>query len=79
MSNLPDNSLDYKRFEDGDLVMAFDRTLYDLNFQVNSDGQLVVIGVDADNYSIDINGNLIYQVLEVGIGTMIIGSTFIVG
>jgi hypothetical protein len=78
MQSTISNELDHKPFIDGDLMITFNRELYNLNFDVNSNGELVVIGDDADNYSIDIDGNLIYNYNQSGIGYMQIGSTFIV-
>lgn len=83
--------LDYKRIENGGLGIKFDRRLDQLNFEINSDGDMIVIGEDANNYFISIEGGenhgvtteggiLYYYNSSVGggIGTMIIEDTFII-
>lgn len=68
--------LDYTTVQAGELLIKADRTLKQLNFDINDRGELIVIGDDADNYSIDQNtGELLYN-SSGGIGDMIIESTF---
>lgn len=85
---LPSNKiiLDHNTVLNGELLIKHERTLNQLNFDVNDVGQLVCIGEDANQYYIsdgtdgyDI-GDLIYSYDEtdVGIGAMIIGTTFII-
>lgn len=71
-------SIDYIRLDVGELGIKFDRTLNKLNFEINSDGNLVVVGEDANNYGINENGELIYDSTLGGIGTVIIEDTFII-
>lgn len=46
--------------QQADLAMVIKNGFKDLSFDINDDGELVINGPDADNYSLDADGNLIY-------------------
>lgn len=67
---------DHITVQAGEVLIKVERTLKQLNFDINDKGELIVIGDDAENYSIDQNtGDLLYNATG-GIGDMIIESTF---
>ena len=45
---------------EGELMMALKNTLKDIDYEIDDEGNLIIHAPDADNYSIDINGFLIY-------------------
>lgn len=45
----------------GELLFVLKNALKDVGFEINDAGELIVNAPDADNYSIDANGNLIYS------------------
>jgi len=45
---------------EGELSMILKNTLRDIDFEIDDDGNLIVHGLDANNYSIDAEGFLIY-------------------
>jgi len=71
------NNLDYISGEVGDLIVKIDREKYLTNFDINDNGELIIIGEDSLCYSIDQDGNLIYTVPG-GIGSMNIGGGFVI-
>jgi hypothetical protein len=82
-----DKSLDFIPISNDELLIKHERSFFKLNFDVNDDGELVVIGEDSQCYYIsdgtdgnDI-GDLIYNsdLISGGIGQMIIEDDFIVG
>lgn len=77
LSGVYEGMFNYITISTGDLIIETDRELWELNFDLNDDGELIVIGEDADNYSVDENGDLIYLITG-GIGDMEIENTFIV-
>lgn len=71
--------IEYSVVNKGCAAIQYDRKLKQLNWDLNSEGQLVVIGEDAMNYGINEKGELIYNAEQSGIGSMSIEDTFIIG
>jgi hypothetical protein len=46
--------------DEGDLVFLLKNSLKSINFELDGNGNLIVDAPDANNYSIDDEGNLIY-------------------
>jgi hypothetical protein len=57
-----EQEIDYVKANKGELIIKHNRDLYELNFDINSEGELIVIGEDAENYSIDQDGYLAYTI-----------------
>jgi hypothetical protein len=45
---------------EGELLLYLKNTLKNIDFEINENGELIINAPDADNYSIDANGYLIY-------------------
>lgn len=78
--------IDYINVKQGELLIKHERELNDLVFDINDNGELIVIGEDAENYYISdgTDGNKIGELIYLydynpdGIGFMIIEDTFII-
>lgn len=46
--------------DEGDLLMIMKHTLKSIDFEIDENGDLIVHAPDANNYSLDGEGNLIY-------------------
>jgi hypothetical protein len=46
---------------EGELMMSLKNTLKDVDWEIDDDGNLIIHAPDADNYSIDSEGFLIYS------------------
>lgn len=46
--------------KEGELTMVMKNTLKNIDFEIDDDGNLIIHAPDAENYSLDDNGNLIY-------------------
>lgn len=44
----------------GELCMVMKNNLRDIDYEINNNGELIVNAPDAENYSLDSEGNLIY-------------------
>jgi len=77
---------DYNTVTEGQLVIKHERSLKQLNFDVNDKGELVIIGEDVEAYYISDGsdgaspGDLMYnyELVNSGIGAMEIGLDFII-
>lgn len=58
--SLSGNHVNETPCEPGELVMVEKNALFDLSFEIDDAGNLIVNALDANNYTIDAQGNLIY-------------------
>lgn len=59
-NNLTNQFSNNKKIIPGELCLTMKNHLKDIDFEVDFEGNLIVHAEDADNYSLDSEGNLIY-------------------